>query len=144
MRSLLKFVLLFSLPLPLCGPVAHTNQKDMSCVQTACHSEQPRALRVRVRRGKWRTRAGGRSREGFWAHSAASTVQPGISFRYSRHLFRHHKHHSCSVPHFPSTLRLAHPGWWTLLLPRGGNRLWEWRCRRGQATHWWRHCSAHH
>lgn len=38
------FPLFFSLPLQVCGPLAHTDQEDVSCVQTARHSEQHGAL----------------------------------------------------------------------------------------------------
>lgn len=143
--SYLSFFLLFSLPLQVCRPMAHTDQEDVSCVQTARHSKQPRALRVRIRGGNWRTRGGrrNRGRGGLRAHSSASALQPGVPLRESRGLFGYHHHHHCPVPRLARTLRLSHPGLWRLLLPPGGHGLRQWRYGRGQAPQWWRHCSAH-
>lgn len=140
-----KFFLLFSLPLQVCRPVAHTDQEDVSCVQTARHSEQPRALRVRVWGGNWRTRRGRRNggRSRLRAHSSASALQPGVPHREPGGLFSHHHHHYCPVPRLPRTLRLTHPGLRRLPLPPGGHGLRQrWR-RRGQAPHWRWHRSAH-
>lgn len=43
-RSFISFInvfVFFSLPLQVCGPVAHADQEDVSSVQTARHPEQP-------------------------------------------------------------------------------------------------------
>lgn len=143
--SFLKQFLLFSLSLQMCRPMAHTDQEDVSSVQTARYPQQPWAVRVWVWDRNWRTWRGRRSRgwRRLGAHSSASTLQPGVTHRKPWGLFSHHHYNYRPVPHLPCTLQLTHPRLWRLLLTGGGHRLRKWWHRRGQAPLWWWHSSAH-
>lgn len=132
------FPVFASLPLQVCGSVAHTDQEDMSSVQTAGHPEQPGTLRVRFWGGDQRTwrRRRNRRRYRLWAHPSPSTFQPWIAIGQPGGVRGHHHH--CPVPRLPRTPWLTYLWLWRLLLPRGGHRLREWRRWRAP-PHWWWH-----
>lgn len=141
------FWVFFSIPLQMRRPVAHQDQKDVSCVQTARHSEKPRALWLRIRTGEWTAWwwGGGRGRRTVWAHTPPPALQSWFPIRDSGGLFIHH-HYYCPVSGLPSTLRLTRPRLRRLRrlpLPTGGHRLRERWPRRRQAPLWWRHCTAY-
>lgn len=145
--SWLVSMLSFSLPLQVRGPLAHTEQEDVPCLQTTGHSEKPRAVRVRVWGWQWRTWWGGGFRRwgGLWTHPPAASLQPRLPIHQPRGLFihHHHHHHHCPVPGFPCTLGVPNPGLWRLPLPRGGLGLGLDRRGRREAPLWRRHGTTH-